>query len=107
MKNTPYAILDFIKPQQNGPGEVKNNTIPRDLKLTHLPRPCEDCGDDVVDRRTIMRYHNWPCSHWRIKCENCKLYRNPATGEFDCTRYAVDAHYKELTKQQKNINQDK
>ena len=107
MKNTPYAILDFITPQQNGPGSVENDSIPRDLKLTHLPRACEDCGEETVNRTTLSRKHIQPYTHWRTNCKNCNLYKHPLTGEFDSTRSEIDAYYKESIKKQKLNTKDK
>lgn len=59
---------------------------PDDYKIVGIKpqtKPCEDCGNTVVDRRTSTRLSHYPSTHWRTICDNCKCYLNPNTGKFD------------------------
>jgi hypothetical protein len=46
------------------------------------PKPCEHCGDSVVDRRESQRIVFHPKLHWRRKCDTCKKYWHWEEGEY-------------------------
>lgn len=52
---------------------------------TDIPKPCPDCERTVCNRRVNINLRQAPVTHWKWYCTACKKYRNPETGEFDCT----------------------
>jgi hypothetical protein len=47
---------------------------------------CEDCNKLIDKRREVVYQKNTtPYTHWSVQCRLCGLYKNPDTGDFDCT----------------------
>lgn len=88
--------------------KLYNNGQPR--KLPHEPehlRPvnvehiadCDDCGlTSVLNRTVCYTLVDKPHTHWRQKCNNCKRYRHPISGEW------VDQSAVELYRSLKEYN---
>ena len=103
--NIPKEIADRLE------FKVVNGDHPRNasVKLLHEPRPCEDCGIDVVDRRTETRLQRAfiPTNptrtsvplHWASTCKNCKMRKNLDTGKFDIPFHQYNAYLKDRKKQ--------
>lgn len=103
--NIPKEIADRLE------FKVVNGDHPTNasVKLLHEPRPCEDCGIDVVDRRTESRLQRAfiPTNptrtsvplHWASTCKNCKMRKNLDTGKFDIPFHQYNAYLKDRKKQ--------
>lgn len=85
---------------KNENGILSVDTIEYPLK------PCEDCGQEVSDRRVQIRKNHsaTQIAHYKIQCVNCKMYKNPVSGEYDCDRREIDDYYriKNIQKRQKD-----
>ena len=76
-------LEDFITPK-------KNYTVPIELvKLKIQARSCEDCGQEVTDRKVNMRILSSPEPHWRRSCTHCRRTFNPLTEKFDLNNAGV------------------
>lgn len=85
--------------------ELANPTIPKELAaIKHAPKPCEDCGATVVDRRCNIRRSTSPYPHWKVSCTNCNKYQNPSTGKFDMDQYQVVGYHRDIDKAEKQAN---
>lgn len=65
-------------------------------RIDHEPKPCEDCGQTVVDRRIDIK-GKMPHLEKRIflfQCSICKNFKNPKTGVYDCTRREAESCFK-------------
>ena len=71
---------------------------PRLVKLKPNPQPCEDC-DLVCERKIEHSLRLTPIKHWRTKCTGCGKWRNPETGEFDCTPQDLNGIYRLIDSQ--------
>lgn len=65
-------------------------------KIKHQTRLCEDCGELVNNRIVELKICEYPKPHWRERCANCKMSRNPDTGQFDLTSTEASNTYREL-----------
>ena len=98
----PQEILELLefgkKRNQTGPKVEEyeeNSTLPEELvKVRHTAKPCEDCAEEVVDRRVTMRHNSQPKPYWRIHCNSCQLYKNPESGAFDLTLGELRNYYR-------------
>ena len=79
MKGIPKEILDRIEWKSTGEMDA---AVPVPKRITHEPKPCEDCGMSVTDRRIAIRRRETPQLHWARQCLNCKLQQHPETGEY-------------------------
>lgn len=84
MKGIPEDILNRIEWKKEKADLERAAPTPK--CITHDPKPCEDCGMTVTDRRLEIRYRQQPVGHWATKCANCNLYLNPKTGTYSYTR---------------------
>jgi len=91
MKAIPKDILDRI--EWRSTGEMKA-AVPVPKRITHEPKPCDDCGMTVIDRRIEYRQRINPELHWAQKCENCNLLKHPETGVFEVKSSQYQAIYK-------------
>ena len=88
----PKEILDRITWKH----DAKMPRSPKAIKkLEYDPKPCEDCGQTVVDRRIriSIAQNNQTVPHQKRQCQVCKLYKNPTTGKFDCTFQDINNHF--------------
>jgi len=98
----PQEILERLEfgKKRSHPGPKvddydENPTVPDELvKVRHLAKPCEDCAEEVIDRRVTMRHNSQPTPYWRIKCNICNLYKNPDSGAFDMTINDLRDYYR-------------
>ena len=71
-------------------------------RIKHLPKACEDCGKQVVNRRIWNRVLFTPQQHWRKTCSGCNLNQHPETGEYTVSQNGATAFFNTfLTKQNK------
>ena len=91
-KPIPKEIMDRL--------EWKKSLFQQDdpviKSIRHDPKPCEDCGKMVADRRvrsSINYGSQQKLPHIKHHCKSCGLYRNPETGEYEWTFSDVNAHY--------------
>ena len=59
---------------------------PKVKEIIFEPHPCEDC-DKIIDGNRQITYSRLkqPYLHWQEYCNVCKQYKNPITGEFNCS----------------------
>ena len=65
--------------------ENKENTsiAPVIVKLKPRAELCTDCGKVCDEPRVVTKKRNDnPVTHWRVKCVNCGLYRDPNSKKF-------------------------
>jgi hypothetical protein len=57
---------------------------------------CPDCNKICDDRRKLeAKFSSNPLPHWRIKCLNCKCYKNPNSGLFEIEKsYSLQNAYR-------------
>ena len=76
---------------------VNLTIVPRIIAIKNLDQTCEDCGDQVRDRRQIHQRICNPKPHWRHWCSGCNLYWNPMTETYSiASQYAFRAISSEL-----------
>jgi hypothetical protein len=88
----PKDIADRITWQK---GALEQDSF-RVKKIKHEPKPCEDCGKLVEDRRiriSVSKESHVRQGHCKHHCQSCKLYKNPITGEFDMTFHQIHTHF--------------
>jgi len=85
--------------------ELKDRLVFKDLKgepaappklveVLYEPYICEGCGT-TLDKRRIVDHRIVPGknteAHISEQCRNCKMFKNPLTGKFDCTAQQKNA----------------
>jgi hypothetical protein len=90
----PKEILELLtwKQDKKQPGDPDQIVA---IKFT--PKPCEDCGVELNKPRTVrmsVSQNQVLEPHTKHHCQYCKLYKNPQTGEWDCTFHDVNNHFK-------------
>lgn len=45
--------------------------------------PCNDCGRGLRSQRTVTMQRRLDINEWTERCNYCRQYRNPDSGEFD------------------------
>jgi hypothetical protein len=77
-------------------GEKSNPTFGiRIIEMNIKSEPCPDCELEVKDRRTTLKLFSTPNPHWRERCNNCRLTRNPESGEFEFTDVESSIYFRE------------
>ena len=69
-----------------------NTTVsPQIVNLFPITKPCEDCGSLVTNRTVTYRRCGTDTDrpYWKIKCTECRMHKNPWTGEFNIERDMV------------------
>ena len=74
----------------------KDATPPLLDKITPIPQICEDCGNTVLDRRTVTTKRITPYPHWRTHCKTCQLYKCPLSGKFEIEKPQVEKHFRTI-----------
>lgn len=106
----PAEILErivLVKPKTPGPddGSECNDTIPKQIvEIVHLPKVCDDCGVTAVDRQVQIKKYISPCTHWKIYCLNCSMYKDPISGEFSLKQSEINSHYRNLARAEKQAS---
>lgn len=97
-----YKRLHFekVRPHSEDP-----DPFPAVVKIDPIAKQCEDCDLVVEDRRIDVILSENPVRHWRRKCVNCNLFKNPDSGIYDLTTNQIINHYRQKYKSQ--INQIK
>ena len=93
-KPIPQEILELLefktdKKQPGDPDQIVG------IKFT--PKPCEDCGAWIERERRVrmsVSQNQLYNPHIKHHCLLCKRYKNPKTGEWDCTFNDVSNHFK-------------
>lgn len=64
--------------------------------IIHEPKPCEDCGQTVTDRRVEYRHNHSSITvpHFKVECKICRRFKNPETGAFDMDRKEIDNYWR-------------
>ena len=90
-KPIPQEIRECLKSWRKG----KDTEETQSLRYQSLPRPCEHCDRWVVNRteRLNIVKAQTLLPHVKTQCLECKMFKNPVTGEYDCTLYEVNSHY--------------
>jgi hypothetical protein len=97
MKGFPKELLEVVEFKHN-----TNTTEPPEIsKIIYPLVECDDCGEQVQDRRISSRQHLTPYLHWRQQCSICKQFKNPETGEYDSTSQEVTSFYHNLRRTNK------
>jgi len=81
------------------PFKTQTEELP-EYKVIHHPKPCEDCGKQVIDRRKKIVFYRTifnikDCPHWEESCLSCKLFKNPKTLKFEVTRNELQSILKQ------------
>lgn len=65
----------------------ENLTVsPRIKRIFPITKPCEACGQMVTNRTVSHRLYFGDHKSkrvWKVKCNECKMHKNPWTGEFN------------------------
>jgi hypothetical protein len=69
--------MDQTTLQQRASEHYKTITTDAGLTLKPKMRPCEECGDQVIDRSVVYRLqHGYKgVQHWDVRCSGCSLKR--------------------------------
>ena len=76
------------KKQPGDPDEI--------VGITCEPHPCESCGVRLETPRSLrmsISRNQLTTAHIKTQCQICKMYKNPTTGEFDCSFHDVNSHF--------------
>jgi hypothetical protein len=73
--------------------QPNDNIAPEIVKLKPQPTTCDDCGlHCATGRRVESKISITGTKHWRTKCLECNLYKDPATGEFTLEPHRVPTY---------------
>ena len=64
-------------------------------------KPCDHCGKLIQKEHYNLRQYQTPYPHWKEQCQNCKLYKNPTTGNYSLTLNEANTLFKELLAKRK------
>ena len=91
-KPIPKEIMDRL--------EWKKSLVEQDdpviKSIRHDPKPCEDCGKIVEDRRirSSVNYGSaTKIAHIKHQCKSCGFYRNPTNGVYEWTFQEINSHF--------------
>lgn len=99
-KPIPKEILDRLEWKKS----LVEQDVPVIKSIRHDPKPCEDCGQMVVDRvvrSSINHGSTYRAPHIKHHCQICKMYRNPETGVYDMTFKEINGHFYASKKQKR------
>ena len=66
-------------------------------KIKHLPKACDDCGKQVVNRRIWNRLFFTPIeAHWRKTCSGCNKTQHPITKSYSLSNIGVTSVFREF-----------
>lgn len=82
MKQIPPDIQERIVYKSRKNADEESAAFPTLEKLEPVPLTCDGCDKVVVDRRTEIKQYSYPDIHWREYCQNCKMFKDPNTGQF-------------------------
>jgi hypothetical protein len=60
-----------------------------------LPKTCDDCGRQCLNRVVTIKQSVYPQLHWRRRCTSCKMTQNPLTGQFELEDTRVGGFFKQ------------
>lgn len=77
-----------------------NMSVPPEiLKVKIQPKNCEDCGRHCPNgRKTEKKLHESGGLHWRERCVECDLFKDPLTDQFTVTKEAAHQYFTQFYK---------
>lgn len=91
-KPIPQEIRQNLKSWRRG----KDTEATESLRYESAPKQCEHCDRWVVNRTERLNVVKAQTLHPHVKtqCLECKMFKNPVTGAYDCTLYEVNSHFR-------------
>lgn len=80
-------VKQYYKQLMAWQDQQPNMGIAPEIKTVKIqPVDCEDCGRHCPEGRRVERkLHETGQRHWRYRCRECGLYRDPMTGQYTLT----------------------
>jgi len=94
-----HILLEHLAEFREDP--LNPSEPPHLVRLKPQTKPCEDCGEQCVDRVVNYSHKQLPVPHWRKKCCYCKKWYNPHTEQFDAASTDLQQIYNSATVQKK------
>lgn len=73
---------------------LPNDSVGPEIKRLKIqPVNCEDCGNTCANGRKLeSKLHQTGKPHWRTRCVECNLYKDPVTGKFTINPQSVHSY---------------